>query len=95
MLFITNWGTPDLGAKIWEVWLPRSCVTPSPTSVDPYLDPFQMSPPNKFKKTMVQLKSSEGYLRNINEPLVLRVISLDINSEPLVWEHQFPIYFGG
>ena len=38
---------------------------------------------------MVQLISPEGYLSNVNEPLILKVISLEINSEPLVWEHQF------
>ena len=38
---------------------------------------------------MVQLKSPEGYLSNAKESLLLRVVSLEINSEPLVWEHQF------
>ena len=44
---------------------------------------------------MVQLKSPEGYLKNVKEPLLLRVVSLEMNSEPLVWEHQFPKYFAG
>ena len=33
---------------------------------------------------MIQLKSTEGYLSNVKEPLLLRVISLEMNSEPLV-----------
>ena len=30
---------------------------------------------------MVQLKSPEGYLSNVNEPLILRVVFLEINYE--------------
>ena len=37
---------------------------------------------------MVQLQSPEGYLSNAKVPLLLRVVSLEINSEPLVWEHS-------
>ena len=43
-----------------------------------------MKEPSPETHAMVQLKSPEGYLSNVKEPLLLRVVSLEMNSEPLV-----------
>ena len=50
-----------------------------------------------FKKTVEALKWREGYgmRASLLETVWEKLFSLEMNSEPLVWEHQSPKCFGG
>ena len=61
------------------------CDSKNPLPHDDNIRALRMNKKHlQLNKTIVQLKSPEGYLSNVNEPLILRVISCENISSQFV-----------